>query len=614
MATKRKTEAPAGRGAAAQLGFAAFLELRDSTYVWNQDAELAEEALAALTRIVEDAARNWKGKIGNFTGDGFLVLFPAAEYAVRALADVIEEWEPKRRKLWQDLAARGAHPPDDCSLMVRTGVAHGQYRSFSLLARDDVAGEAINRASRCKTASNPFFAAVQVAASLEPQQRVFVTRDVFSLIGNQADYWHSAGLAVEFHGYERPSSGGLVSMPDHIVALWPKATVSVDDVARAPAHDLEHAARAASCVDIADRLVAALAGAARTPVGRPAKEVLLGAIVSYLEALANLPDDNLEAQRAEVHCKLGLADVLLAELLRPLERRQRLDEALEEFRTALALATSEEEPEQFGAISSNIAAVRRRQAELVPPAERAHYLTEAVRALRNVLQTPRYIADKNRHSVTLGTLALVMGNQAEYMKDEAKEEKWAEVGDVLRQALAVTTPAPNPHHYASVQSDLSNALRMEARQIEAPADREALLANGEAIAREAAKALDPLAAPSRYANAQVNLGLVLLDRAQLASRTEGMLMLAEAADAFKEALKVNDAKEYWHKRATILEDLALALQLQASLLGGSDRAKILGDARRASEHALRIYREIGHEESAERVVKAIRKMQDPAEV
>jgi class 3 adenylate cyclase len=613
MPTKRKAEAPAREAAAAQPGFAAFLELRDSTYVWNQDPDLAHEALAALTRIVEEAAKNWKGRIGNFTGDGFLVLFPAAEYAVRALADVIEEWEPKRRKLWKELASRGAHPPDECSLMIRTGVAHGQYRSLSLLSRADVAGEAINRASRCDTASNAYFASAEIAGSLERHQRVFITRDVFSLIGSKADYWHSGRLAVEFHGYERHYSGGLVSMPDHIVAVWPKATVSVDDVARAPAHDLERAARAASCVDIADRLVAALASPSRPAVVRPAREVLLGAIVSYLEALANLPDDNLQPQRAEVHSKLGLADVLLAELLRPLERRQRLDEALEEFRTALALNTSEEEPEQFGAISSNIAAVRRRQAELVPPAERAHYLTEAVRALRNVLQTPRYIADPNRHSVTLGTLALVMGNQAEYMKDEAKEQKWAEVGDVLRQALAVTTPAINPYHYASVQSDLSNALRMEARQIEAQPDREALLADGESIAREAAKALDPLAAPSRYANAQVNLGLVLLDRAQLASRTEGMLMLAEAADAFKEALKVNDAKEYWHKRATILEDLALALKLQASLLGGSDRTKILGDARRASEQALRIYREIGHEESAERVVKAIRKMQDTAE-
>src|SRR6185369_16132744 len=158
MPTKRKTEAPSG--AATELGFAAFLDLRDSTYVWNQEPDLAEEALAGLARIVENAAKNWKGRIGNFTGDGFLLLFPAGEYA----------------------------------LMVRTGVAHGQYRSLALLARADVAGEAINRARRCETASDAFFASAQIAGSLERQQRVFVTRDVFSLIGDKADYWHSERL------------------------------------------------------------------------------------------------------------------------------------------------------------------------------------------------------------------------------------------------------------------------------------------------------------------------------------------------------------------------------------------------------------------------------------
>jgi len=245
----------------------------------------------------------------------------------------------------------------------------------------------------------------------------------------------------------------------------------------------------------------------------------------------------------------------------------------------------------------------------VPPAERAYYLTEAVRHLRNVLHIPRYVADTTRHSVALGTLALIMGDQAEFLGDEAKQAKWAEAVDVLRQALAVTTPAASPHHYASVQSDLSNALRMEAREVGSRPGRQALLADGESMAREAAKALDASATPSRYANAQVNLGLILLDRAQLTNRTEAMLMLAEAADAFKEALKVNDAREYWHKRATVLENLALALQLQASLLGGSDRAHHLSEARRTSEQALRIYREIGYTESAEKLEKAIERLE-----
>src|SRR5258706_5453639 len=74
MPTKRKADAPSSPGAAVELGFAALLDLRDSSYVWNQNPDLAEEALGALARIVEETAKEWHGRIGNFTGDGFLVL------------------------------------------------------------------------------------------------------------------------------------------------------------------------------------------------------------------------------------------------------------------------------------------------------------------------------------------------------------------------------------------------------------------------------------------------------------------------------------------------------------------------------------------------------------
>ena len=591
-----------------ELGFAAFIDLRDSTYAWNQNPDVAGEALAALARVVEGAATAWHGSIGYFTGDGFVTLFPSADCAVRGLARMIEAWEPQRLGFCKALAARGAQLPDECSLMLRTGVAHGHYRVLELFARQEAAGEAINRAIRCEGASRAHFMTAEVTETLAQQQRIFLTQDAFDLIQNTADYWCSDHLPVEYRGYERPATGGLVTTPDHIVAIWPKATVPADEAARTPARDLQQVAHASSRLDIADRLLAAAATWAAQTGRRPGREVLAGAIASYRDALASLPADEPALRRAEIHGRLGLAETALADVVAQTDRRERLDGALQEFKSALGLIDSEDDPEQFGALSSNVAAIRRRQAELVPPAERAYYLTEAVRCLRNVLQTSSYVADANRHSMALGSLAQVLGNQAEFVGDEAGEEKWREVADVLRRAIAVTTPGANPHHYASLQSDLSNALRMEARYIDVPAARESLLADGEGIARQAAKALDAKAAPSRYANAQVNLGLVLLDRSRLAPRTEAMLMVAEAADAFKEALKVNDAKEYWHKRATNLENLALALRLQASLLGGADRTRHLTEARRVSEQALRIYQDIGYTESADRLRRDIEGM------
>src|SRR5689334_19247688 len=107
------------------LGFAAFLDLRDSTYVWNQNPDLAEEILTKLADTVETSTKIWGARIGNFTGDGYLVIFPLAEYAVRGLATVIEQWEPLRAQFLRVLEQKGAPPPDSFSLMLRTGVAHG---------------------------------------------------------------------------------------------------------------------------------------------------------------------------------------------------------------------------------------------------------------------------------------------------------------------------------------------------------------------------------------------------------------------------------------------------------------------------------------------------------
>lgn len=587
--------------ARAELGFAAFLHLRDSTFLWNQDPEIAQQALASLARTVEAAIEPWQGRIGNFTGDHLLVLFPMAEHAIRGLADVIEKWEPQRQALCKAL---GAQLPDEYSLMVRAGIAHGHYRFVKVFADAHVAGEAANRARRCEGASRNFFATAVVGDYLRKQQRIFVTRDVLNLVGDKSDYWCSNKLPVEFKGYERLATGGLLTVPDHIVGIWPRDTKNAGNVPKTDIQSLKRAARVASRVEVADRLVAAAA----IRQGRN-KDPLIGALESYQDALDDLREGELDAQRAEIHGKLGLAHSALSEL--DSVRRRRLDEAFQEFQAAIELADENEDPEQAGAFSFNIAAIRRRQAELVPPAERAYYLTDAVRSLRNALRIPGYIANPTHHSLALGTLALVMGDQAEYLGASAREEKWTEVTDVLRKALSATTASTNPHHYASLQSDLANAIRMEARHVDSRQAREALLADSESRARDAAKALDASASPSRYSNAQVNLGLVLLDRAQLATRAEAMLALAEAADAFREALKSNDSREYWHKRATILESLSLALQLQAGFLGGKDRDRRLAEAHRTSGQALRIYKEIGHDESARRIERAMEKLGGP---
>lgn len=592
------------------MGFAAFLDLRDSTYLWNQNPDLAEETLSALARTVEKHGKDWQGQIGNFTGDGFLVLFPLAEYAVRGLAAIIENWEPQRQKFCRALEMRGAQPPDDCSLMVRTGVAHGHYRFFRLYTKRDVAGEAINRASRCEGASKEFFSTAQIETSLCVQQRIFVTQDAFNLIRNKTDYWYSEKLSVQFKGYERPSSLGLQTTPDHIVAVWPKTSAVADAIPRSFARQLQRASKGASKIDAADRLVAAAADAAGVS-GPPtqsspqrSRDVLLGAIMSYSEALEHFPETESQTKRAEIHSKLGLAHASLAELLPPQQRRHRLQDALQEFRTALMTVTLDDAPEHYAVINANIAAIRKRQAELAPPAERAEYITEAVRALREVLKVNGYRADPVQHSLALSNLGIALGAQADFLSGPSKLDKWIEVVATLRQALAVIAPSLWPEHYASVQSDLSNSLRMQATLVEGVA-KDLLLTEAAKLSRESARNLDAQTCPSRYANAQINFGLALLDIAQVAPKSEAMLKLAEATDAFREALKANTAADFPLKHAQIQENLALALRLQANALTGSDRVRHLNEARGAYENALAAYGDAGHHDAKARIIAAL---------
>jgi hypothetical protein len=385
MATKDKSADP-------EIGFAAFLDLRDSTYVWNLNPDLAEEALALLSKTVEGTTKGWQGRIGNFTGDGFLVLFPTAEHAIRGLAAVIDEWEPQRLALFKSLARRpfaapgrmlphGPHRRGPRPLPVLQAPLALRRRRRVHQSREPLQGgkQALLRIGRDRARAREAAARLRHARGVQPDQdpgRLLVLGE----------------SAVEFKGYERPSTGGLLTTPEHIVAVWPKLPASAKEVTAASLHNLQAATDASSRVDVADRLVASAAVTAIAPT-RPAWDALQAAILSYQEALAMLPERDLLPQRAEIHGKLGLALAALVELLSPSERRERLDEALNEFQVRARAHHQGKRAESFGACSFNIAAIRRRQAELVPPAERAYYLTEAVRHLRNVLQISRYVAD-----------------------------------------------------------------------------------------------------------------------------------------------------------------------------------------------------------------------------
>lgn len=67
-------------------GFAAFIDLHDSTYAWDQNADTASEMIRELYSAVAAAADKHCGQVGNFTGDGFLLLFTSVENSILCLS------------------------------------------------------------------------------------------------------------------------------------------------------------------------------------------------------------------------------------------------------------------------------------------------------------------------------------------------------------------------------------------------------------------------------------------------------------------------------------------------------------------------------------------------
>lgn len=580
-------------------GFAAFLDLRDSTYVWNQNPDLAEEILNRLAATVRDSSKAWQGNTGNFTGDGFLVLFPDAEYAVRGLAEIIDAWEPKRKRFCLQLKNKGAPLPDDRSLILRTGVAFGHYRLFRGAERDDVAGEAINRASRCENASKKHFESDIPGASLAVWQRVFVTQNVFDLIQNKSDFWYSAQLIAELKGYERPTPSGHAQSVDHIVAMWPKIKRSAKAVTRVPQRRLRQVAREASRVDVADRLLAAvreaeigdeLRGAADGSLGRAAGRLLDRAISTYKKALSAVTVADSAVQFATIQNSLGIALANRARLVAGGDRARRLEQAVAAFSEALKVRTLESSPVQYAITQNNLGNALGDEAGHLTGAVRAQRLQQAVRAYREALRVLTLELSPTKYAAAQNNLGATLRDQARFLDGGEQAECLEQAVQACREALKVRTLESYPGDYAMTQSNLGATLADKARLRDAP-ERLELLEEALGAYRQAFKVWTLDSSPTYYAMAQNNLGAALADKAELLSGSEKAEILEQAVASFREALKVRTLESSPAQYATTQNNLGETLRDQALLLAGPERAECLEQAAGAFREALRVYTE-----------------------
>jgi class 3 adenylate cyclase/DNA-binding ferritin-like protein (Dps family) len=577
-------------------GFAVFMDLRDSTYFWNQNADLAEEILKALAATVRAKIPDWGAEIGNFTGDGFLLLFPQAEYAIQCLAEIINAWEPQRRDFLDKFSKLAPLPDNQHSLMLRTGVSYGFYRQFDWDGKTDFAGEALNRASRCEAASKEYFARAEIGDNLPLGSRIFITPNVLDLIQSKTDYWYSAKLSVSSKGYERPTPDGLADSSEHIVAIWPREPLAMAEIKPVAKKTLEAAAKVASGDDIIERLQETrqkekvadeLSDAAEGVYGKAAREILARAIQKYRDALQSLPTDAPEELKAGILVKVGSALGDRAKFLAGKECAEHLSEAVAAYREALKVYTLESSPTDYATTQNNLGNALCKQAGLLSGEACAKRLGEAVAAFQAALKVYTLKSLPADYAMTQNNLGNALGGQAALLSGKARAERLGEAVAAYHEALKVYTLESSPSYHAATQNNLGNALLKQVALLSGNARAE-LLGKAVAAYHEALKVYTLESSPADYAMTQNNLGTALREQATLLSGKARAERLGEAVAAFQAALKVHTFDAMPAQYAATQYNLGNLLGYQASILTGRARAAAIKAARTAYSEAGRV--------------------------
>ncbi|MCR4315756.1 MAG: hypothetical protein NUW37_05320, partial [Planctomycetes bacterium] len=363
-------------------GFAAFIDVWDSTYVWNQSSSIAEEIIRALKEQVFSLLEKTGGKFGNFTGDGFLLIFDSAEGSIQFLARTILDWEKKRQEFRKKLAIW----PSDLSLALRTGVAFGNYKEIGGWDFPAFIGSTLAMAQRCESFGKEHFGEEdKLASDLDVLLRIFIHQNVYQFVDPRMDY-HFKQFDATLKGFDHVSDGNITSTNDHVWAVWPKKipvqAVSDTKPDEAAIQRLQKFAEAQRKFDLA----LSLQKAAKGKRGGEQKPLLEQAIQSYREALKVYTLIDSPAYYATTQNNLGNALSNQANLLAGGARARRLDEAVTAYGEALKVRTLADSPADYAMTQNNLGTALWDQAGLLSGDLRARKLEEAVSAYREALK------------------------------------------------------------------------------------------------------------------------------------------------------------------------------------------------------------------------------------
>lgn len=446
-------------------GFAAFIDLHDSTYAWDQNADTASEMIRELYNSVEAAADKHRGHVGNFTGDGFLLLFTSVESSILCLSRIIQDWEKIRVKYIEIYSGSGVSVPDGCFLALRTGISFGNFGPLAIKDTIHYSGSGINKAQRCEAASKDYFRQ-ETLGSLKSPNYVFIDSSAENLIQVRSDFSISEQLPAQFKGYfqgnissEKPE---FESRKQFIYAIWPKKRVGL--TVRS-GKELAGLAFAQTRADIGDRLMSAAQTAksgskfhqlAESATGKTQKRLFEEAVAAYKDALGIYTLDSAPLEYALTQSNLGHATGDHAELLMGEEKKEKLQEAVAAYREALRILTLETAPEDYAMTQTNLGHAMEDQADLLTGDEKLRKLDEATAAYREALRVRTFKSAPAYYAMTQNNLGDAYTQQAALISGEEKDRKLAMAEKAYEETLRVYTETEYPVRRQKLLKKIAN--------------------------------------------------------------------------------------------------------------------------------------------------------------
>ncbi|MDO8805758.1 MAG: hypothetical protein Q7R35_15165 [Elusimicrobiota bacterium] len=409
-----------------------------------------------LYNSVETAVDKHGGRVGNFTGDGFMLLFTSVENSIICLSRIIQDWEKTRGKYIEKYSASGVSVPDGRFLALRTGVSFGNFGTLAIKDTIHYSGSGINKAQRCEVASKDYFWQETIDTLTSPNY-VFIDSSAENLIQVRSDFSVSAQLPAQFKGYFQAAASAekpeFESRKQFIYAVWPREKAGSTGKS---ARELKKLAWAQTKSDIGDRLIIAALTArsgikfhklAESSAGKTRDILFKEAVTAYKDALRIYTSEPDSLDYALTQSNLGHAMGDHAELLVGEEKKKTLEEAVSAYKEALRILTFESSPGDYAMAQNNLGHAMEDQADLLSGVAKKQKLGEAVTAYREALRVQTFESLPDNYAMTQYNIGTALIGQAKLLTGEEKNKRLAEALTAYSEAMRVHTQTHYPNRY-----------------------------------------------------------------------------------------------------------------------------------------------------------------------